>query len=590
MGETDLSQEHDSEAVVIEEPIGGEPDPGEVNPEEIEVSVEEIAHTSLTDVMDARGNYLEALRCHVFLDELPEGREAYYSNFVLSGQEPEEKQKEFIRELQSTARDCLKVREQQKLYEEAQAKKTEEEKTAEEEKPEVEIKPLNAQIGVKISSDRMFAWVFAFPPEHGGKEISPDLIHEALAECGVVSGINEEALRQITVKKAYLKLVTVAEGKPEVDGIDGQVLDHFPRVSRSTFGEQEEQADQTVNYKNLNWLHHIITDEVICDIVYPVSAIDGYDVMGKTLRGRIAKPVILPSGSNTRLTEDKLQLVSKLDGTIFYEDNKFHVKDVLNILSDVDLSVGNIDTVGHLEVKGDVLSGFTIQATGNVNIRGMVGNSTVVAGGDIKVGMGVRGCGNALLNAGGNIQSHYIENCTVKARGSINSGSIINCDLVSDGSIECKTIVGGNISALRQIHVKTVGNSQRRQTTFSLGVTQELMQEKKDLECRIKEAETLMERLVKDMRFLQSKKTRSAEEEKLLWEQAMEQASYQAVKTQCAKHLEEINAGIQDFSECELTIGMLYPPVTVTINRDTMVLDEGERAMCRIWSEDGEIK
>ncbi|MEG0214840.1 MAG: hypothetical protein RR685_01690, partial [Hungatella sp.] len=179
MGETDLSQEHDSEAVVIEEPIGGEPDPGEVNPEEIEVSVEEIAHTSPTDVMDARGNYLEALRCHVFLDELPEGREAYYSNFVLSGQEPEEKQKEFIRELQSTARDCLKVREQQKLYEEAQAKKTEEEKTAEEEKPEVAIKPLNAQIGVKISSDRMFAWVFAFPPEHGGKEISPDLIHEA---------------------------------------------------------------------------------------------------------------------------------------------------------------------------------------------------------------------------------------------------------------------------------------------------------------------------------------------------------------------------------------------------------------------------
>lgn len=543
-------------------------------PSETEEADGSSKHTG--DVMKVRNNYLEAMRRSVPVRSIKESDEVLFSDFTLTGEEPSGLQKIFLRELQLIAKETILLLEEQKKA----ALETEEGK------PVPKPKPINAQICIKIPADHMSAWMFAFPPQNGGKGISKDLVREALSSSRILFGIDEDTINYVVNQKIYMKLVDVALGVEPVDGIDGELVDYFPRTQRDRY---EESEGRSVDYKNLNWLHQITAEAVICDVTLPVESIPGHKVTGELIPGRVVKKINLPAGTNTKLNEDSTALISTIDGTLFFEGGKFQVRDVLNIMSDVDLTVGNIDTIGSVDIKGDVLSGFTVQATGDITVRGMVGNSTIIAAGNIKIGMGIRGNGEARMQAGGNIQCIYMENCEVKARGSINSGSIINCDVVSDSEIESKKIVGGNITALHRIHSKIIGNQQRRQTVFNLGITQETLEEKTRLEEHVSNLEGLIEQEDKNIKFLETKEHLDSGETVLYNEMKLRVEENNRELKICSSRLEEINDAISDISQCEIVANTVYPPVTVSVRNDTLVIDR-EQAMCRIWCDEGEIR
>lgn len=522
------------------------------------------AQRALSDWMKPDGNYLKIVKQDYLNEEAEE--QAYYSDFMLDGTEPDKDKKAFLQELQATAREYLETKESGEKGEDA---------------PKA---PVNAQVCIKISPDDMEVWMFIFPPCNGGKEASEELIISALECSNVAFGVDMKLVGRIVRKKRYLKMVVVAHGEEAVEGTEGKVTDHYPRIPYTSAEDQEKKA---VDFKNLNWLHPVTAGMVICDVVFPVEGKDGSDVTGRPLKCKPLKKLVIPYGSNTELNENN-QLISSIDGTLYYEKGKFHVKDVMNILSDVDLSVGNIDTIGNLEIRGDVLSGFTVQATGNIRIHGMVGCSKVIAGGNIKVAMGVKGCGEAILQAGGDIDCSYIESCIVKARGNITAGSIVNCEVSSDRNVESKIIVGGTIAALRQVHAKTVGNTQRRQTIFYLGNTQEVRNERIALEAELELLENSIEKLAKNVRYLQNKEERTLDEEVLCEQLQMELEANKAQVEKSKERIKEINDGINDFSQCELTANLIYPPATVTISGDTCSINQ-ERSMCRIWMDEGEI-
>lgn len=530
----------------------------------LEESEEEVsAPKSTADLMEPRHNYLEAIRLGLTWEDAEEEREAYFSSFMLSHMEPSAKERELLTGLQTIAGNFLLSKD------ESQGRTK-----------------INSQLCVKMSKDQMKAWLFAFPPANGGKELTEELIEAALEQCGIVYGIDEVEIGRVVRGKNYLKLFPVACGTDAVAGKAGRVKDLYPRLEKPFI---EDWADQEIDEDRVDWLHRVEAGTVICEIIPRIETVDGMNIRGEVVRGPRIMSLAIPAGSNTELVEHGTKLIAGIKGTLYFEEGKFHVKNVLNILTDVDLSVGNVDTLGNLEIKGDVFGGFSVRATGNIHIHGMVGNSSIIAGGSITIGMGARGCGEALLDARGDINCRYIENCTVRARGNVKSGSIINCEIVTEGSIESETIVGGSISALRKIHARVIGNTQRRPILFSIGNTQEVRQEKINLEGRVRELDVYMGQMIKNIRFLKNKREQTDGDKAKYRELVEEYDGMEKEKEESLARLKEINDGIGAYAECELTANRIYPPAAVSILSDVLVIDR-EQNMCRIWLNNGEIQ
>ena len=69
----------------------------------------------------------------------------------------------------------------------------------------------------------------------------------------------------------------------------------------------------------------------------------------------------------------------------------------MEIDGNVDYAVGSINYVGDVHVHGDVLSGFSIQAMGDITVDGVVEACTIEAGGDLVVAKGIAGSDQAII-------------------------------------------------------------------------------------------------------------------------------------------------------------------------------------------------
>jgi uncharacterized protein (DUF342 family) len=119
--------------------------------------------------------------------------------------------------------------------------------------------------------------------------------------------------------------------------------------------------------------------------------------------------------------------------------------------------------LGTVIVQGNVEDGFSVKASGNIEVRGSVGKCEIVAEGDIIIHQGIAGKGGGTVQAGKNIWSKFIENTTVEAgENVIVSDGLINTTIVANKKIICQgkraAIVGGHYRACEEINAKTLGS------------------------------------------------------------------------------------------------------------------------------------
>ena len=88
-------------------------------------------------------------------------------------------------------------------------------------------------------------------------------------------------------------------------------------------------------------------------------------------------------------------------------------------------------------VAGNVEDGFSVKASGKIEVHGTVGKAEIDAEGDIIVNQGITGRNEAKIRAGRSLWSRFIENATVSA------GELI---IVSDG------IMNSNVSSKKKIN------------------------------------------------------------------------------------------------------------------------------------------
>ena len=95
-------------------------------------------------------------------------------------------------------------------------------------------KILDEELRLFISVDEMTAGAVLFPRDPSGVALTREALNRALQEKHIVFGLDEAALDSIVSQHPYYRQITVARGKPFVNGEDGSLKFHFNNVHTGT--------------------------------------------------------------------------------------------------------------------------------------------------------------------------------------------------------------------------------------------------------------------------------------------------------------------------------------------------------------------
>lgn len=319
----------------------------------------------------------------------------------------------------------------------------------------------DALLTVEVAQQEMEARVVLTPPQPGGCDLSRDVILAYLRNNRVVFGVIEEALQGLEDAPRYREPVLIAQGQRAENGEDARIQFLF-ETDRSKLNLEEKNG--RVDYKELHLVQNVVEGQALARKIQAKPGIPGRTVTGKLLPAKNGKDIPLPLGKNVHASEDGLTVIADVNGEATYINSKVNVETVYTINGDVDLKSGNQFFLGTIVIMGNVEDGFSVKATGNIEVRGNVGKAEVSAEGDIIVHQGITGKGSGVITAGKNLWAKFIENAQVVVGANvIVTQSIINSEITAEKRIVCSggkhaAIIGGHYRACEEINAKTIGS------------------------------------------------------------------------------------------------------------------------------------
>ena len=159
---------------------------------------------------------------------------------------------------------------------------------------------------------------------------------------------------------------------------------------------------------------------------------------------------------------------------------------------------------GNLVVRGDVPDSSEIQVGGDLKVQGGVWAAKVQAGRHFIVGQGISS--DSKVTVGGSTKALFIERSIVHSRiDIIVQDSAMRAELfagrnvlLSDGAI-----VGGTACAGEKILAHRVGSSSDVETNLSVGIHPKIRRRRRDLQMLLNRLEEGVDRLAKDIIFLE---------------------------------------------------------------------------------------
>ena len=352
----------------------------------------------------------------------------------------------------------------------------------------------HGSFSVSISEDAMQATLTLTPAIGGGRSVT---FEEILAECkdqGIVFGLKEEAIRQAMQKaEAEGKEVTgivVAEGEPAI-GAEDEQLELQVQFASGTRGKVSE--DGYIDYKKQDLYTQVVKGELLAILTKATrEKQDGCTVTGVEIKAGSEKSYSVDLGDNIHVEEkqDSIHYYSEIDGRLQMDGARLSVDPVLTIEGDVGPETGNIDFLGAVLVRGNVLDNYEISAQKGIVVEGNVRSAVLRSPGDIDIHNGVIGKNKGLVSAKGDVSVKFAENANIQAGGNIViHRAALNCRLLAGNriiSVENRgQIIGGELEAKRGAEVKVLGNEQEQKTEIAVGSDFDLRRRIKNTEKKL---------------------------------------------------------------------------------------------------------
>lgn len=335
----------------------------------------------------------------------------------------------------------------------------------------VDIPP--PDIKIKISSDNMAVYVRC-KPFNEQQEVPVADILKLLEISRVTNGIQYESINEFCTKRLFYTELVAAKGLHSVNGADATITCFYN--TDSSVKLQEDEAG-LVDYRELNSIQTVKTGAILATLTPEADGIPGLDVFGDLTVAKQGKPLELKFGENCALSEDGLNIVSLVDGSIQINSGIVAVTEVFTLNHDVDSSVGNLKSPGSIVINGDVREGFTVRAEKDIVIKGMVEGAHIIAGGSVSISNGMNGMNIGTIVAEGDIVSKYFENTHITSNaGSVYSDVILNSTTCAHQSVILKgskaSLIGGNCTVGKMIYASCIGAKTNVPTAISIESTE----------------------------------------------------------------------------------------------------------------------
>lgn len=360
--------------------------------------------------------------------------------------------------------------------------------------------PENEYAMVSVEPMRTMAKIRLYPPSDKGSRLTVSDLRDLLSQNGVKYGIIDKNLELILKGRLYCTDVLVAKATLPVQGHSAEITYHFDAEKTSKPAVSE---DGSVDFHSLDMIEHIKEGQLLATLTPADFGTPGTDVAGNVIQPAKVNVCVLKHGKHIRLSDDKLEMYSEVSGNVTLVDDTVFVSDVYEVPADVGPSTGDIDYDGSVEVKGNVLSGYTVKATGDITVNGTVESATLITGGKLVLKRGIQGMGKGIMEAKGDVITNFIESSTVKSDGKVITDAIMHSQVAAKEDIIVKgkrgLIAGGSVRSTKRIETKTAGSTMGTQTELEVGLDPTLTDRfraiEKDMERMADEKEKIMQNL-----------------------------------------------------------------------------------------------
>ncbi|MBH5316615.1 DUF342 domain-containing protein [Paenibacillus sp. GSMTC-2017] len=415
---------------------------------------------------------------------------------------------------------------------------------------------------------------------------------------GVVHGLKMDVIDQLSKNPlAFCREQTlVAQGKNSVPGTDGFIRYAFDIDNGGH--KPSEDTEGKIDLKEVTQLKNAKRGQLIAELVEPQAGPAGMSVTGDVIEPKYGKRVRFKVGKNVVMNGEQTALYAAIDGLITLTDKgKINVFPVYEVNGDVNYSVGNIDFVGTVVIRGNVLNGFRVRASGDIRVIGGVEGAELESDGSIEITSGIMAGNKGYVKAACNVKSSFIQDGNVYAGEDVLvSQSIMHSAVKAGRNVTCSgskgLIVGGIVQAGEVVLARTIGNSMSTATAIEVGVNPQLREEFLELRALIKQSVESNDKTDKALTILDQ----LASAGQLTPDRLAMRSKLSATKRQTAMSIDEsktrmleIEKMLENTERSRIDVsGTVYSGTKMVIGRYTkFVKDSAQRVTFRLM--DGDI-
>ncbi|ENO76612.1 DUF342 domain-containing protein [Thauera sp. 63] len=336
---------------------------------------------------------------------------------------------------------------------------------------------VDGALQITTSPDSMEARLTITPAE-GGRAVTKDDVLEQLAGRGIYEGVRVEEINR-AIAAGIAQEVVIARGREPVDGEDGRLEYLLPETRARV---PNIRPSGRTDYRDLGEIQVVREGDALMRRHPPTAGTPGLDVTGRPIPPTPGRDQRFASGLRgvRAQAEDPDLLVAASDGQPVRVRGGMMVEPVYTV-DTVDMTTGNIRFDGTVKVRGDVKAGMRIEASGDIEIGGVVEPATLDAGGNIVVKSGVLGASNKKdsanhrIHCDGSFSATYAQQARIEAGDSIFIDDLaMQCTLRAKNHIRIGNrrrghVIGGVLHATLSIQARVIGAPNRIRTELEIG-------------------------------------------------------------------------------------------------------------------------
>lgn len=386
-----------------------------------------------------------------------------------------------------------------------------------------------------VSDDKLAAYVSPSGDNLNG--VTVESVKMLLMEKGIVEGVVADELLAAFLAERPLPAepFQVAGGRPAQPGEPPRIQYHFD-TDPMRIGTLN--SDGTMDWKNRGEVPYTKSGDLLAEKIGGRPGTPGMTIYGKELTPPRVKEPQLKSGKGAQRSEDRRQILAKIDGTPkLGTDGRISVFALLPVDGDIGIETGHLDFDGYIEASGGVCAGYTVKSRG-LRTR-EIQNATVEVQEDLVSFGGIYG---SSIVVGGNLKASHIHNSTVDVTGDVVvEKEIFNCTIETSGRciIGDGKIIASKISAKKGIQVRDIGTEAARPSELRVGFDHKYARDMQNLKDELAE----LDRQTADVTTSQHNlRTRSDDLNVELGQIAQEQDGYMVQKRRLEEKLKSIPA------------------------------------------------